>query len=263
MSVFFLCFGIFYMYLPRLALADRCSCRTPGPCFAELIARCLEHQTNSFFGNVRQPLLAQSLPQKHQGPGRGLIIFGVWLALYFGDNARALVIGVNRFPSSSRRNEQCGQSSFIKPSYQLTDTISTFVPRLVCRFSKRPSCLDGEDRSRSFHHIQPLAGGFGYAVQFLLFGRCKSSQWMVLCFPHGCFLSPGKASFRAILSLIIFPSPGKGRTSRAHCSWVVQKETIMVRGRTRKATGVTIAACWMVNPICEKNAWYFATQAGM
>jgi hypothetical protein len=124
----------------------------------------------------------------------------------------------------------------------------------VCRFSKRPSCLDGEDRSRSFYHIQPLAGGFGYAVQFLLFGRCKSSQWMVLCFPHGCFLSPGKASVRAILSLIIFRALEKAGHPGLIAAFVVQKETIMVRGRTRKATGVTIAACWMVNPICEKNA---------
>src|ERR1700676_623253 len=111
------------MDLACLTFANCCSCRTPSPCFAELIACLLESQTNSFFSYVRQPLLAQSLPQKHQGPGCGLINLWVWLALHFGDDARSLVNGVDRFPPSSRRNEQCCQPSFIEPSHQLTDTI--------------------------------------------------------------------------------------------------------------------------------------------
>lgn len=40
----------------------------------------------------------------------------------------------------------------------------------------------------------------------------------------------------------------RGRERKDHWSSMDQEEAIMVRGRTRKATGRTIAACWMVNP---------------
>lgn len=120
------------MDLACLAFANSCSRRTPSPCFAEAIACILEHHANSFFGNLRQSPLAQSLSQKHQGPGCGLINLWIWLALHFGNDTRSLVIGVDRFASSSRRNEQCCQPSLIKPLHQLTDTVSAFV-----------SCLSG------------------------------------------------------------------------------------------------------------------------
>src|SRR6185437_12609669 len=98
--------------------------------------------------------------------------------------------GIAWLPSSSWRNEQCRESVLIKALYQLTNALSAFISCFPGCISKGLSCPDSQERSCSFYHIQTFTGGFSYAVQFLLFGRCKSSQRMVLCFPHVCLLSP-------------------------------------------------------------------------
>src|SRR5439155_17339650 len=103
-------------------------------------ARRMQYLANGFFGDMRQSLLTQRLPQRHQRPRRRLILTAIGGALHFRQDARLLLAGVRRLAPSSRRYVEHLQTALVAPLDHLAHSLSAQAHLLPCRREAPSRC---------------------------------------------------------------------------------------------------------------------------
>src|SRR5947207_3439664 len=103
LTVFFRRLLVIDCHCPTFALAQGVASAAPTACLLVAVARRMQDLANGFFGDMRQSLLTQRLPQCHQRPRRRLILSAIGWALHFRQDTRLLLAGVRRLAPSSRR----------------------------------------------------------------------------------------------------------------------------------------------------------------